>query len=219
MTKRIFISTDANLHGTFGGRSDTDFQTKLNISNLSLLNNNDIVYYNGTVFDTTSTGSSIIIVKDLSTTKLTGINANTDFLLHHKKTDSHVTNVVNNFEGQKVLGQHPDKYYKDVFKIIFDDTINNKAQRIIEFLFPTADTILGKKLDLLHSLLVPPVDFADAKEQWKKIKEAVDEARTRGVVVSFPADVLPLTDFETAVSNITGAFDKALTKLRDTLLV
>ena len=102
MTKRIFISTDSNLHGIFGGRNDANLQKKLKESNLSLLNDNDKIYYNGQTFDTSTTTSSIIVVKDSSAARLTGINPNTDFLLHHTQTNEHIKNVVNNFEEMEI---------------------------------------------------------------------------------------------------------------------
>ncbi|MCC6447698.1 MAG: hypothetical protein IT215_03335 [Chitinophagaceae bacterium] len=218
--KRIFITTDVEkAKGLYVSTvDDTNPARKQQIEiDFATLPK---VYEYGTDFkiiiikDDFKNWSDYSIVKEIA-------DESKDYILYHetstqevKEAITTVFNATHIVHGSHIVGASHDK----VYRILFDND-NNKAQRIIEFLFPTADTILGKKLDLLHSLLVPPVDFADAKEQWKKIKEAVDEARTRGVVVSFPADVLPLTDFETAVSNITGAFDKALTKLRDTLLV
>lgn len=153
MKKRIFISTDANLHGIFGGRTEADLQQKLNNSGLSLLKDNDVVYYNEKTFDTITTTSSIIVVNDLSATRLEGINADTDFLLHHTQTDEHITNVVNKFEGNgnKVQGQHPDLYYTDVFKIIFDDTNTDKLNSILKVLGFTEEEI--KKKDDLEALI------------------------------------------------------------------
>lgn len=139
MSKRIFISTDATLHGIFGGINYLNLQSKLNNSNLSLLNdeNTDLVYFNGQTFDKTSIQADIIIVKDSSTKTLAGINAANDFLLHHTQTDAHIRNVVEKFEGRKIQGRHPDLFYLDVFKIIFDDSIfsANKCEKIINAVF------------------------------------------------------------------------------------
>lgn len=102
-----------------------------------------------------------------------------------------------------------------------------KLNEFKETWFPSADVILGKKLDLLHSLLAPPTDeFKDAEKQWAAIKKTVEEAnknRSDDEKLSLATDENALTTFETSVSNITGAFDKpyleALTTLRDKLLV
>lgn len=103
MIERIFISTNANLHGIFGGRDYANLQTKLTNSGLYLLDRgeNHKVYYNGTGFDLATAASNIIVVKDSSEISLTGINPNTDMLLHHTQTDNHIINVVEKFEGKK----------------------------------------------------------------------------------------------------------------------
>lgn len=157
MIKRIFISTNANLHGIFGGRDYANLQTKLTNSGLSLLNNgeNHKVYFNGTGFDIATTSSSIIVVIDSSATLLTGINPLTDLLLHHTQTDNHIRNVVEKFEGKKVQGRHPDLYYTEVFKIIFNDNIIDKLPAILKVLGFTEKEVqekivLKSKLDFLH---------------------------------------------------------------------
>lgn len=180
MIERIFISTNANLHGIFGGRDYANLQARLTNSGLSLLNSdeNHKVYFNGTGFDMTTTSSSIIVVKDSSETSLTGINPLTDLLLHHTQTDNHIRNVVENFEGKKVQGRHPDLYYTDVFKIIFNDAITDKLSEILKVLDFTDKEVeeketLESKLNFLHHCLTPDglINAEVTNSEWANLDE------------------------------------------------
>ncbi|MBK8808622.1 MAG: hypothetical protein IPO21_19115 [Bacteroidales bacterium] len=99
-----------------------------------------------------------------------------------------------------------DNLYPQVFDIIFDGK-DNKAERIIEFLFPTTEAILGKKLYLLHYLLVPPVDFTVAQKQWEELKKAVKTANDSGVKVNLSSDEKALDVFVTESTSKKDAFD------------
>lgn len=152
------------------------------------------------------------------------IDRKSDYLLYHKDTKQTVKEGFDFAqEGHHVIGK---KFkYEDVFVILFDDSIqpDNKAKQIIEFLFPKADTILGKKLDLLHNLLVPPADFAEANKQWEEIETTIESARASGIIVSLATNEDALTTFQNAVNGINDPFDpeyiKALAKLRDDILL
>ena len=184
MIQRIYISTNETLHGIFN--FDSDHRAKLNKSSLSLLRNNNVVYYSGNKFDTISTTSTIIVVKDSSTTQITGINAETDLLLHHTQTYDHIKNVVEKFQGKKVLGRHPDLYYTDVFKIIFNEAITDKLSEILKVLGFTEKEIientLESKLNFLHHCLTPDglakdeVTSSDwaATDEFKELGKATD---------------------------------------------
>jgi hypothetical protein len=185
MIQRIYISTNGTLHGIFN--FDDDTRAKLNLSNLTLLNANNVIYFNGKTFDTTSTTSNIMIVKDSSTIKLTGINSETDLLLHHTQTDQHIENVVKQFEGKKVQGRHPDLFYTDVFKIIFNDDIKDKLAEMLRVLGFSEKEILEKetlesKLNFLHHCLTPDglTDNEVSNSEWantdefKKLQSATD---------------------------------------------
>lgn len=222
MIKRIFITTNItrlreNITGTR--------QDELGIEQLGHNNCNALYLNENNRFDTNTTSSSLILIFDesypITITNIGEINTDTDGLLHHTTTpqNEQYTQFLHKKEG---LHENTDEHlYKPVFKIIFDND-NNKAQRIIEFLFPTADSILGKKLDLLHSLLVPPIDFTDADTKWKEIGDAIKNA-PKEANVSPLIDDKALETFKNAVSGKTDAFDKgyleALTILRDALLV
>jgi hypothetical protein len=175
MIKRIYISTNETLHGIFN--FDNGNLAKLNTSNLTLLKVNNEVYFNGETFDTNSKASSIIIVSDSSETKLTGIKAETDLLLHHTQTESHIKNVVEKFDGKKVQGRHPDLYYTDVFKIIFNDEITDKLSEILKILGFTDKQIeeketLESKLNFLHHCLTPEeLEQAELKDEWNANNE------------------------------------------------
>lgn len=123
------------------------------------------------------------------------------------------------------MHEEGDPYYGFVFNSIIlngEISANEKAAMIIEFLFPTAETILGNKLELLHHLLVPPVDFTEANKQWEKLKKAVKTANDSGVKVTLSSDEKALDVFETESTGKTDAFDPqyldSLRTLRDKLL-
>jgi len=179
MIKRILISTDSQLHGIFN--NNIPILMKLKKSNISLLNDNNVVYFNGEKFDITSIASSIIIVKDSSTIPLTDVNSETDFLLHHSRTENHQKEVVEKFTGRKKRGMHSNRdedLYKPVFEKLFDDTISDKLKAILEVLGFTDKEIeeketLESQLNFLHHCLTP--DGLSKEEvtnaEWAKLDE------------------------------------------------
>lgn len=146
-----------------------------------------------------------------------------DFLLRHSIPENVTPSYEDKFGKNVTTGEHErlGKNYPAVFKIIFDGE-NKKAERIIEFLFPTSEAILGKKLDLLHRLLVHPLDFAEANKQWIEIETTVESAKGSGINVSLATDENALTTFQNKVNGMNDPFDpdyiKALADLRDAIL-
>ena len=134
--KRIYISTNATLHGIFN--NDAAVYLKIAESNLNLLDKNDVIFFSieTNKFSTATANPGIIIVKDSSTTPLPDIKMNTDFLLHHSRTLEHQNTVVKNFSGRKKSGKHSNngkELYKPVLEIIFDDS-DDKVNRILSVL-------------------------------------------------------------------------------------
>jgi len=176
---RIFISTDATLHGIFN--TDAGIYAKLLSSNLSLLKANDIVYYNFKEgkFDTATATSSIIIVKDNSTNELQDIKSDTDFMLHHSKTDEHQTNVVSKFSGQKRSGAHSQNdndFYKPVFKIIFGNN-TDKVNEILKTLgFSKENYKLEALIRLNKSLALLPLKGKWLEDAFKTAKQALEKS-------------------------------------------
>lgn len=224
MLKRIFISTDFELHGMFN--NDIPTLLKVNASQIALLNNNDVVYYNGVTFDTTSAGANIILVKDSSTTPLIGINAGTDFLLHHTRTTEHQNSVVHEFKGGKKQGMHSQRdedFYKYVFKeIIFNDTNTDKLNSILQVLgFDDAtqkhNKELESKLNFLHNCLTPSgAKIALQTQDYNLIKDLVESLKLEGsdkTILKYMAEQEDKDCFD------EEKYLKHLRTLRDKLLV
>lgn len=142
-------------------------------------------------------------------------------LFHDSSSDDVKTNISNSFNRSKGGSHVSGSLHEKAFKILFGNE-EDKVKRIIELVFPSADVILGKKLDLLHNLLVPPVDFTEAQKQWGELKKAVKTANDSGVKVTLSSDEKALDVFETESTGKTDAFDSeylsALRTLRDKLL-
>ncbi len=196
---------------------------------INLLNTNlDIIYWNisETKFQAEPLDTNVFLIKDESVNPFENqkiaISKDNDYLMHHS-TCNHINTGFKNVHSD---GMHEpnNPHYTEVFDIIFSQiTPMDKAAKIIEFLFPSADAILGKKLDLLHNLLVPPVDFTEAQKQWEEIKKSVKTANDSGVKVTLSSDENALKDFTNDATGITDAFDpkylESLRKLRNKLLV
>lgn len=216
--KRIFISTNYI-------KLEKVIDEKRNLKGINLINNYDLLYFNKAsqsfqaepVIET-----DLFLVKDESTTpfNLLTINPEKDYLMHHNTIRNH-TNA--GFKGVHDKGMHEEnnKWYTGVFDIILDNEVS-KAEHIIDFLFPTEEIVLGKKLDLLHSLLIPPIDIAEANNKWADIEKTVQTARASGITVSLATDENAITTFQNAVNGINDPFDpeyiKALADLRDAIL-
>lgn len=151
------------------------------------------------------------------------IDKDKDGILFHDSSSGDVkitiTNSFNRFKG----GSHiSGSLHKRAFEILFGKE-EDKVKRIIELVLPSAEAILGKKLDLLHHLLVPPVDFTEAHQQWEELKTAVKTANDSDVKVTLSSDENALNVFETESTGKTDAFDSeylsALRTLRDKLLL
>ena len=224
MKKRLFISTNYDrLRRVIGNQREN--------KGINLLNESYLLYWNNiNSFQINQLDDAcIILVRDevydnnntpIDTLENIQILQN-DYLMRHSK----YTHKIIDFEGRvNSGGQHEpqDPYYSKVFDYILDDLISDKTEQIIEFLFPTTDIILGKKLDLLHNLLVPPADFAEANKKWEEIETTVESARASGIHVSLAEDENALTTFQNSVNGINDPFDpgyiKALADLRDAIL-
>lgn len=216
--KRIFISTNYT-------KLDKVIDEKRNLKGIHLIANFDLLFFNhaSQSFQTEPViETDLFLVKDESTTpfNLVSINPENDYLMHHNTIRNHTNE---GFKGVHDKGMHEEgnKWYTGVFDRILDDDAN-KAERIIDFLFPSVEIILGKKLDLLHSLLVPPVDTTEANAKWANIRNIVQTARASGINVSLATDENALTTFQNKVNGMNDPFDpryiEALTDLRDALL-
>lgn len=227
--KRIFISTNYD-------RLEVVIGHELrNTHGINLLQNNNVLYFNETKNSFQAepyANSALFLIKDeiieggnnpidaLSNLRILP----DDYLMRHSRCTHNVQDFGNRVNNN---GRHEDDdpYYSHVFKnIIFSRYINpiQKASAIIEFLFPTAEVVLGKKLDLLHSLFVPPVDTTEANRKWADIKKTVQTARASGIHVSLAEDENALATFQKSVNGINDPFDpgyiKALADLRDAIL-
>lgn len=212
---KIYISTNGdkpkNLY--------TNDQSKENVEAFLIKNGFDTIANNieREVF------KDVVLISDELHSLTTEINSATDYLLYHNVTKSEIVNLFD----RKTPGNHMigDQYkYQKVFDILLSEKIEDetKAKLIIEYLFPTADIILGKKLDLLHNLLVPPIDFITAQNHWNEIKNVVKKAKESGIKVSLASDENALNDFEKSAKGLTDPFEpnylEALRTLRDQLL-
>jgi hypothetical protein len=143
-------------------------------------------------------------------------------LFHDSSSDDVKKTITNSFNCSKGGSHVSGSLHERAFRFLFDNE-SNKINRIIQLVFPSADAILGKKLDLLHHLLVPPVDFTEANKQWEELKKAVKTANDSGVKVTLSSDEKALDVFETESTGKTDAFDPqyldSLRTLRDKLLV
>lgn len=224
MKKRIIISTSW---------SKLEFlQDNREKKRLQLLENNLFIgyCYLNNEFVALKSDTDIILIQDIATKEtLVGANINfnkdTDYFLHHTN-DNGLFNDQEDLFGSKIQkGAHETRhedFYQPIFEFILGD-LENKADHIIELLFPTLEIILGQKLDLLNNLLVPPTDFTAAQNQWEELNKAVKTANDSGIKVSLSSDANALEDFITKSKGKTDAFDpeylSALTTLRDKLLV
>lgn len=223
MSKRIFISTNFDrLRNVLG-------EAKRNQKGINLLSNNNFLYWNtdSKQFQATATQTNLFLVKDEVRDGNNAIDAlggieiqDTDYLMRHSKYTHRIQDFGNRIHQD---GEHEqgNVFYTTVFNFIFDNG-ENKAQRIIEFLFPSAEAILSKKLDLLRSLLVPPVDYDAANKRWEEIKKAVKIASQSGLNITLATNEDALTIFQSQTSSVKSAFDPnyhlALTTLRNSLL-
>lgn len=225
MEKRIIISTSWDKLN-FLRRS----RENKNLNLLDIKDTDGTTYtYKFICYDHTSgnfvankSDTNIILIQDSA--KLGDLNKagltfqnETDYFLHHSNN-----NGLEEVQGQQfketTKGAHETAVvhkYNPVFDIILD-TEDNKAQRIIEFLFPTEEAKLGEKLDFLHQCLMPnDANTATLKDNWWQDKDGknINQDNKNGVKKAF-------TELKELKS--TDPFDKpyleALTTLRDKLL-
>lgn len=184
--KRIFINTDfTRLKNNIIGVIDNYFGIEL-LSDLSR-----VLYYNqvnGT-FQTDKCESNIVLIKDeIDNFDFSGFGINeNDYLLHHSRPENF---GVNEFNSKRKKGMHEinDPVYTPVFDIIFDIIPNTeKANKIIDFLFPKEEVILEAKLELLHNCLafttapiLDPVLVEKYKIQFQSFLVAVKGLNTDG---------------------------------------
>jgi hypothetical protein len=146
-----------------------------------------------------------------------------DGILFHDSSSKNVMTTITEAFNQSKGGSHvAGSLHEKAFKILFSNE-QNKVNQIIQLVFPTSEVILGKKLDLLHNLLVPPVDFTEVRKQWKELQKTVKSAKESDINVSLASDENALADFEKSAAGLKDAFDanylEALRNLRDKLLV
>ena len=209
--KRIFISTNHDLHGLFNGRDHSVLKTKLDQSCLSLLTSSNVVYYNGEAkrFDASSINSDIIIIKDSipsSTTDLldTIFNSITeaDVLLHHSREKFHLDFIKSKFVNKK-YGEHTtgeQHTYEPVFKIIFGEE-DDKVNKILEVLGFTDEEVnrknkLGAYIQLYKALKILPL-----RGNWNDIsfQDAKTKLETKigiSLVVNKLSDIIFIQDFD-----------------------
>ncbi len=206
--KQIFITTNkTTLEDLF---RETSYENDANLFRIPFtLSEGDLTFY--AVSDTLEFPASY------------NIDKNNDGILFHNSCSEEVkTKITNSFNHSKGGSHVSMSLHESVFKIIFGNEID-KIKRIIQQVFPTSEAILGKKLDLLHNLLVPPVDFTEVNKQWKEIKKAVKAAKDSDIKVLISSDENALRDFVNESTGKTDAFDpkylEALRSLRDKLLV
>lgn len=148
----------------------------------------------------------------------------TDYLKRHSK----YTHSINQFEDRiHSKGQHEenDPIYTRIFELILRENIDI-ANKIIEFLFPSREGILGKKLELLHTLLVPPVDLNINLKEWKELEEVVKKANEANLNIEINTEAwrkFVLEDINGKASEFnenpfSEEYINALTSLRDALL-
>lgn len=229
MASRIFITTnwDSLVDRVLPKSAPNRNGNSKGINVLS--NNNPILYFDmlNLIFQSNAIETEIILLHDESYNTVInnlGIKKEADYLLHHSIPNNPTPSYGELFGPHFTIGQHElaGPKYPEVFEVIFNDGITNKSEKIIEILFPTTEIILGKKLDLLHSLIVPPVDTTEANGKWADIKKTVQTARASGITVSLATNEDALTIFQKAVNGINDPFNpdyiKALADLRDAIL-
>lgn len=210
MGKRIIISTDHGKLFDVIGNNNTQKQ-------LLLLQNNKFIGYDYTTneFAANKFDTDIILIQHSATKdelRNIAFKKETDYFLHHTNTNALSSVQMTLFFGI-IDGKHetpPEYKYKPVFDIILDPK-NNKAERIIEFLFPNADAILCKKLDLLHQCLMPVDAYGVVlKKDWWKEENDKKEAENN------------LNNLKTAAKKNNEPFNveymQALEKLKHALL-
>jgi hypothetical protein len=178
MSKRIFITTNwASLNDNVLPVAAPD-RNNDNRGINTLSNNNPALYYN----------ANILLHDESYTTTINAIPIEgDDFLLHHSRPNNPTPNYREKFGENKRSGIHQlhDPKYPAVFKIIFDNE-GNKAERIIEFLFPSEETKMGEKMDFLHQLLMPAnAENTALKNDWMDGKDetVIKETENHFVVI------------------------------------
>jgi hypothetical protein len=135
--------------------------------------NNHLLYFNKKTgrFQTISLDTAdIIVIQDYSYSKCIAsftIAEENDYLLHHSHGDTKDYSLfVNQKEG---LEQRDDPKYHPTFEIIFNNVIpaDQKAGKIIEYLFPDSEKKLNAALEFLHGCLVKNAENAD----YQKLKD------------------------------------------------
>lgn len=205
--KQIFITTRiSSLQDLF---RDTDYENSAKSLNIP--------------FTLAEGEFSIHIVSDeIEFTRDYKIDKDKDGILFHDSSSTDVKVTISNSFNRSKGGSHiSGSLHEKVFKTLFDNE-KDKVKRVIELVFPTAEAILSKKLDLLHNLLVPPADFAEVNKQWEEIETTVESAKASGINVSLATNEDALKAFQMAVNGINDPFDpgyiKALADLRDAIL-
>lgn len=161
---RIFITTDlSKLESSVFPKFDPE--TYKGIDNLGT---NPILYLDSNENEFSSetiSNAQIILIHDITyieSIKLFEINSESDYLLHHNIPE----NIIYSGFKDKIQGQHElhDLKYPPTFKIIFDDTIENKAEEIIKLLFKVAKTEDGS--------------FSDSEQNAQKAFETATKSMT-----------------------------------------
>jgi hypothetical protein len=160
--------------------------------NLDLLNTNLFVGYNpdSDTFEAAKADTNLILIKDTATKEnliVAGLlfNKETDYFLHHTN-DNALSEELGVLFGEKICeGLHetaPKYKYKPVFDIILDQKIQNaeRAEKIIEELFPKGQDILEAKLEILHNCMafeiipeLPQLLNEKHKEHYEAFKKAI----------------------------------------------
>jgi len=171
---RIIISTEKNLRGLFGkGPATKDLQQKLNDSQLSLLEQYGILYFNESTkkFEKEDSDSSIIVIRDNYIVPEDMRFNNNDYLLHHSQTEGHLASIKNKFEdSNRMQGEHNfGKKYDEVFKIILDNK-DDKAERIINFLFKTIE------IENVEDKSKTTITIQEVQEHYKKFFRVLNHA-------------------------------------------
>ncbi|MBK8370391.1 MAG: hypothetical protein IPL20_03235 [Saprospiraceae bacterium] len=189
--KRIIISTNyAKLDDILESR---------NVLNLISINSDFFTGYceEKEEFVSKKNDAALILIQDNATItqlKDAGLifNKETDHFLHHKNENALLSyqNILFKYWTDGMHETVHEHKYKPVFEIILDDK-DNKAERIIQFLFPQKRKDIQTRLQILHQCLVPS-ELENIKDVSEEIIKDFESFKTEieGILNPFDPDYL-----------------------------
>lgn len=182
-----------------------------------------------------------VTLKNSISDKLNKQYENTVIAIHHNLNFNDIKKVLENLFNESKWGKLTVKEYsgkgneaeEPVYKnILFplqsalnqnepnETTINNLLDRL--YLFFSGDPVLEAKLELLHSLLVPPADLNSDYNKWNELKKVTKDTVSSKEKMAWKSFACEPINGKIASEYHNTPFDehyiKALSELRDKLL-